>query len=86
MAAGLPVVATLNGGGSDDILAHGVTGVYCGRAPASIAAALEALFDDPARRRALGVAAAEVAARRYTRARYRNDFLRLYGRFVPHPS
>lgn len=78
MAAGLPVVATLNGGGSDDILEHGVTGLYCGCEPASIAAALEALIDDPEQRRRLGITAAEVAAERYARTRYQRDFVRIY--------
>ncbi len=86
MAAGLPVVATLNGGGSDEILAHGVTGIYCGREPASIAAALEALLDAPDRRHELGAAAASVAARRYARTRYQRDFVRIYERLVATPS
>ena len=86
MAAGLPVVATLNGGGSDDILDHGVTGVYCGREPASIAAALAALIDAPERRRKLGVAAARVAVERYARTRYQADFVHIYGELVPYRS
>lgn len=78
MAAGLPVVATLNGGGSDEILDHGETGLYCGCEPASMADALEALIDDPARRQALGTAAVAVAAKRYARTRYQRDFVRIY--------
>ena len=80
MAAGLPVVATLNGGGSDDILDHGVTGLYCGREPTSMADALEALIADPERRRSLGKAGAAVAARRYAQSRYLRDFRSLYDR------
>lgn len=78
MAAGLPVVATLNGGGSDEILDHGVTGIYCGCEPASMAAALETLIDNPERRREMGAAAASAAADRYARTRYQRDFVRIY--------
>ncbi len=78
MASGLPVVATLNGGGSDEILDHGITGLYCGRDPLAIAAALERLVADRALRKDLGSAAAVVAARRYARTRYQRDFVRIY--------
>lgn len=78
MAAGLPVVATLNGGGSDEILTHGVTGFYCGREPASIAAMLADLLWDADLRQRVGQAAAEVARRRYSAERYRASFARLY--------
>lgn len=78
MAAGLPVVATLNGGGSDEIIEHGATGLYCGRDATSIAAALARLLEDPARRRKLGAAAATVARQRYARERYQRDFESIY--------
>ncbi|CAN5575575.1 glycosyltransferase family 4 protein [soil metagenome] len=78
MAAALPVVATLNGGGSDDILDHGRTGVYCGREPAAIAGALERLIDDRRARLELGQEAAREAARRYSRERYRAGIFRIY--------
>ena len=78
MAAGLPVVATLNGGGSDDILDHGVTGLYCGREPPSMADALEALIAEPERRRSLGEAGVSVASRRYAQSRYLSDFRSQY--------
>lgn len=78
MAAALPVVATLNGGGSDDILDHGRTGVYCGREPAAIADAVERLIDDPRIRLGLGEAAACEAARRYSQDRYRAGIMRIY--------
>jgi glycosyltransferase involved in cell wall biosynthesis len=82
MAAGLPVVATLNGGGSDEILDHGVTGIYCGRDPASMASALAKLLESPDRWREIGEVAATVAARRYSRARYQRDFQSTYERLT----
>ncbi|MEZ4570741.1 MAG: hypothetical protein R2849_10530 [Thermomicrobiales bacterium] len=79
MAAGLPVVVTLNGGGSDDILDHGRTGLYCGVDPASIADGLQRLIDDPGVTRgwarAVGV---DVARRRYGQDRYRSGIMRVY--------
>lgn len=46
-------------GGAEDAVEHGVTGLLCdGADPAAVAAGLAALLDDPARRRAMGEAAA----------------------------
>ncbi len=86
MAAALPVVATLNGGGSDEILEHGATGIYCGRDPESMAAAIGALLDDPDRRRTLGRNAAAASSRRYARTRYQRDFVQIYERIAATPS
>ena len=83
MAAGLPVVATLNGGGSDDILDHGRTGLYCGREPTGIAGALERLVDDAALRLRLGAAATKVAAERYSVERYLAGVRRNYDVLAP---
>ena len=64
-AAGLPVVAG-DSGGVSGIVAHGQTGLLTpeGDAPA-LAAAVAALLDDPARRRALGRAARDKVARQH---------------------
>ncbi len=83
MASGLPVVATLNGGGSDDFLDHGKTGFYSGRDSVSIAAALELLIRDRDLRLQTGKVAATVASRRYSRQRYLEGFSRLYDRLSP---
>lgn len=82
MAAGLPVVATLNGGGSDEILTHGETGFYCGREPASIAATLADLLQDAELRLRVGRAARRAAEQRYSADRYRAAFARLYDRLA----
>jgi hypothetical protein len=86
MAAGLPVVATLNGGGSDEILRHGRTGFYCGREPEAMAAMLEYALRDAELRRRIGAAAMETARLRYSRERYRSAFRHLYDRLVPPKS
>jgi glycosyltransferase involved in cell wall biosynthesis len=86
MAAGLPVVATLNGGGSDEILRHGRTGFYCGREPEAIAAMLERVLRDAELRRRIGASAVESAQRHYSTERYRTAFGRLYDRLVPPKS
>jgi glycosyltransferase involved in cell wall biosynthesis len=62
-AAGLPIVAGRTGG-VPDIVADAITGLLTTPGDASaFAQAVAELLDDPARRRALGMAAAEIAAR-----------------------
>jgi len=79
MAAGCAVVACRNGGGSDEILSHGVTGLYCGRTPASIAAAIARLAGDPVFRERLGVAARNEARERFSVQRYATDIWAIDG-------
>jgi D-inositol-3-phosphate glycosyltransferase len=65
MACGVPVVVSAVGGLVDTVV-DGVTGLHVPpRDPAALAAALSALVADPARRDALGAAAARRARRRY---------------------
>ncbi|RAI57745.1 glycosyltransferase family 4 protein [Roseicella frigidaeris] len=70
LAAGLPVVANL-GGAAARLLAggrHGPVGIAVAPAdPAALAEALGALARDPARRRAMGRAARQLAERRWDR-------------------
>ena len=80
MAAGCAVVASRNGGGSDEILEHGVTGLYCGRSPWSIAAAVERLARDPALRSRLGTRATQVAEDMFGVERYRSGILQVYAK------
>jgi glycosyltransferase involved in cell wall biosynthesis len=70
MAAGCAVVATRNGGGSDEILDDGVTGLYCGCEPASIAAAVERLARDEPLRHAIARRAPHAVHERFTTERY----------------
>jgi glycosyltransferase involved in cell wall biosynthesis len=70
MAAGCAVVACRNGGGSDEILQHGLTGLYCGRRPSSIAAAITRLADDPQLRTRLGANAQRIVVERFGIERY----------------
>lgn len=78
MAAGLPIVACRNGGGSDEILVDGCTGLYCGRDPAAIAAALRRLADDAALRATLGAAARRDVMTRFGIDRFQRDIRALY--------
>jgi len=78
LAAGLPVVVTRNGGGSDELLEDGRTGLYCGLTPPEIADAIERVIHDPDLRQALRQASREVAARRFSRVRYTARFQNLY--------
>jgi glycosyltransferase involved in cell wall biosynthesis len=78
MAAGCAVVACRNGGGSDEILEHGVTGLYCGRTPTSIAAAIERLAHEPALRERLGDSASRAVGETYGVNRYVDGILTVY--------
>lgn len=74
-AAGLPVVAGAEGG-VGSVVADGETGLLVpGRDPEASARAVAGLLDEPARRRSLGLAAAERVAARHDRpvARARLD-------------
>jgi glycosyltransferase involved in cell wall biosynthesis len=83
MAAGLPVVATLNGGGSDEILRHGRTGFYCGKTPEAMANLLARVLHDDEERHRVGRAAAEAARQRYSSESYRAAIARVYDRLAP---
>lgn len=66
MACGVPVVATAVSG-LWDVVVNGVTGtLVAGRDPARLAAAVRSLLDEPARRRAYGLAARIRAERRHS--------------------
>lgn len=78
MAAGCAVVATRNGGGSDEILDDEVTGLYCATDPTSIAAALQRVIAHEELRHALGQRARQVASTRFNRDRYVADMLKTY--------
>jgi glycosyltransferase involved in cell wall biosynthesis len=78
MAGGCAVVACRNGGGSDEILEHGVTGLYCGRTPSSIAAAIERLASEPGLRERLGDRASAAVRETYSEGRYCDGVLRVY--------
>ncbi len=78
MAAGCAVVACRNGGGSDEIIEHGVTGLYCGQTVTSIAAALVRLASEPGLRARLGDRARKAAWERYGVERFLDDVLDVY--------
>ncbi len=78
MAAGCAVVATRNGGGSDEILIDGVTGLYCGRDPGSISDALQRVIEDSGFRAELAENARRAARERYNADRYVMAFLQTY--------
>ncbi|RIK35814.1 MAG: glycosyl transferase family 1 [Chloroflexi bacterium] len=78
MLAQRAVVATRNGGGSDEILEDGRTGLYCERDPPAIAATLERLARDPELLRALGPAARDAALERFSVARFHAEMLSIY--------
>jgi glycosyltransferase involved in cell wall biosynthesis len=75
MAAGCAVVATRNGGGSDEILEDGVSGLYCGRDPCSIAATVTRLVRDEPLRREIAQNALEAVRARFTSERYTRAIL-----------
>ena len=78
MAAGCAVIVCRNGGGSDEIVEQGVTGVYCGRSPSSIAAAIQRLARDAALRDRLGRDGQKTVWERFTLDRYLEGVLAVY--------
>lgn len=78
MAAGCAVLVSRNGGGSDEIIEHGVTGLYCGRTAASIAAAIERLARDGGLRERLGQQAQVAVRERFALDRYLDGVLEVY--------
>jgi phosphatidyl-myo-inositol dimannoside synthase len=67
-ASGLPAVATTIGG-APDAVENGVTGIIVdGSGPATVLAAIKALLDDPAERKAMGERARDRARRRHAPA------------------
>ncbi len=67
MAAGLPLICTEVGSGTSFVNRHGETGlVVPPRDPAALAAAINALLADPARRRAMGEAAQRRVREQFT--------------------
>ena len=83
-ACGTPVVA-FNTGGLPDIVDDRVTGALAEPfEPASLAAAIRWLLEDPSRRRALGAAARERAERLWAPARVAGLYAEVYGRVLGH--
>lgn len=82
MAAGCALVVTRNGGGSDEIIEHGVTGLYCGREVTSIAAAVERLARDPELRKRIGQRGRHAVESRFGIDRYRDGVMRVYRRML----
>jgi phosphatidyl-myo-inositol dimannoside synthase len=82
MAAGRPVIATRVGGIADAIR-DGVTGLQIPeRSPAALADAIGRIVNEPALAIRLGLAAAEVAQRRYSRSVAAERFALLYDSLV----
>ena len=79
MAAGLPIVATAVGG-LPDVVDEGVTGMLVPVEEAALRAALESLIGDPARARAMGARAREIALERYSHDRMVDAYLDRYAR------
>jgi glycosyltransferase involved in cell wall biosynthesis len=80
MAAGVPVVAVASGGPLE-IVEPGVTGLLAPSGePGDLAAAIEELLADPARRATLAAAAAERCRERFTAARMSADLTAELGR------
>lgn len=79
MATGLPVVSTAVGG-IPGVVDEGVTGFLTGVDERELRGALVKLLDDPARAKAMGVTAREVALARYSAERMCDDYLALYQR------
>ncbi|MFL5578375.1 MAG: glycosyltransferase [Gemmatimonadaceae bacterium] len=77
LAAGLPVVLSDAVAIAGDVAAAGA-GLVVPREAGAIAAAVAALLDDPARRRAMGERAAALAAQRYSWRRTASELLELY--------
>jgi glycosyltransferase involved in cell wall biosynthesis len=78
MAAGCAIVACRNGGGSDELLRDGVSGLYCGKTPEEIADAIERLLADETLRRTLGSNARRDAQNRFSLERYIATMIRQY--------
>lgn len=78
MAAGCAVLACRNGGGSDEIIEHGVTGLYCGRDGTSIAAAIERLAGDATLRERLGRGGRAAVGERFSREGYLEGVFGVY--------
>jgi len=78
MASARPVVATDIGGNAETLL-HGITGlVVPARDPDSLARAVSALLDEPARARTIGLAARERALGQFARPRMVAETVRVY--------
>jgi glycosyltransferase involved in cell wall biosynthesis len=77
MATGLPVVAT-RVGGNPDIVVDGHNGVLVGQDRADYAAALVALIESEAMRRALGENARETVIREWSAARMARQYEAVY--------
>lgn len=83
MATGLPVVSTAVGG-IPGVVDEGETGYLTGVDERELRVALDRLLDDPARARAMGARAREVALARYSAERMCDDYLALYQRALDH--
>jgi len=83
MASGLPVVAT-DVGDVRRIVEHGVTGlVLPPKRPELLADALVELLTDPVKRRAMGAAGRDAAAKRFTTTRMIDEIDALYRQLAP---
>lgn len=78
MLARSVVIASLNRGGSDEILNDGHTGIYCGRDAESIAGAIERAAADATLREAIGHAARTAALERFSIERFNREMLHVY--------
>ena len=85
MAAGLPVVG-VRAGGVAEIIEHGVTGLLARQDdPADLAACIEQLARDPARRQAMGTAGRKRAETHYSLAACAAGILRVYEAAMARP-
>lgn len=79
MAMGKPIVAT-EGGGPDDVVLRGKTGLLVPRGDAAaLGEAVAELLLDPARAAAMGRAGRERAEGHFTKERYADQVMRIYG-------
>jgi glycosyltransferase involved in cell wall biosynthesis len=76
-ACGIPAVTTRRGALAE-IVVDGETGLLADETPASLAAAWQALLDDPSRRTAMGAAASKRAEQCFAPERFAEIALRLY--------